>query len=263
MKYWVLQAFPDVGGITRHVGEAVELTPHRADILRRQGIIGGPADPAPLPPPPVLVGGDPAHTTSREENIAGLASAMLLANTMKATINAHYADAADHTAAIDNVNTLVAPDAYDIPSLIALVSEMITSYVAHDDDAELLANWVYHAGAETADHSLASVVAPINLQTSITRLIDIKAKYNAHDADGTAHGVGGSHEELIADPAYGASIRIEVPQALPGDGALFTILDSGTGTVTGVGVDVGLGFVDFQFSADPQNDAIISYLVVR
>lgn len=263
MEFIVIRVFTDVDGIQKNIGDRIELEAHRAAALKRQGFLFGPVGPLPLPRRRAIVGGDAAHTTSREENIDGLTSALLLATVMKATINAHYADAADHTTAIDNVNTLVSPDPYDIPSLVALVSEMITSYVAHDDDAELLANWVYHAAQEAGDHSLASVVAPTNLQTCITRLIDIKAKYNAHDADGVTHGVGGNHEELTADAAYGASIRVDAVLALPGDAVGWSILDSGTGTVTGVGATAGPEFIDFEFSADPQNDAIISYLVVR
>jgi hypothetical protein len=263
VEFIVISAFTDVDGTPKRVGDRIELSPHRAAALKRQQIIWGPVGPIPLPAPRAIIIGHPGHVTSREENIDGLASALLLADALKATINAHYADAADHTTAIDNVNTLVNPDPYDIPSLIALVSEMITSYVAHDDDAELGAAWAYHAAQEAADASLTSVVAPTDLQECITKLNDIKDNFNDHDADGTAHGVGGSHQEVTLDAAYGAIIRVDAPLALPGDGVGWSILDSGTGVVTGVWATAGPEFIDFEFSADPQNDAIISYLVVR
>lgn len=107
---------------------------------------------------------------------AGLDSALALAVSLKASINAHYADASEHTTAIDNVNTLVAADPDDVPSLIVSVTEMITSYVAHDDDAELASLWAYHAAQEAGDHSLASVAAPVNLHDCIVRLNDIQTK---------------------------------------------------------------------------------------
>ena len=50
---------------------------------------------------------------------------------------------------------------------------------------------------------------------------------------------------------------------LPGDSVSWSILDSGTGTVTGVSAVAGTAGITFTFSADPQNDAIISYSVFR
>jgi hypothetical protein len=50
---------------------------------------------------------------------------------------------------------------------------------------------------------------------------------------------------------------------LADDTIWWSILDDGTGNVTGVDATAGTDYVDFEFSADPQNDAIISYMVVR
>jgi hypothetical protein len=125
-----------------------------------------------------------------------LADAMALANALKATMNAHAADAAQHTTAVDNVNfPVVTADATSLATLLTLVGDLLTAYDVHDDDAELGAGWAYHAAQEAADHSLDSAVAPANLAEAIVRLNDLLAKYNAHDADAVCHGVGSSHQE--------------------------------------------------------------------
>ena len=263
MRYTVTRAFTDIDETLRHIGDIVDLSVQRAADLRRQGFVGALADPAPSAAAHLLVTGHSGRATSREQNIAGLSSAIALAVALKATINAHYVDAAAHTTHVDDVNTLVASAPHDIASLIASVAELITSYVAHDDDAELGAAWAFHAGQEGGNHSLASVVAPVNLQECITRLTDIKAKYNAHDTDAVCHGAGGANQEATGDPGYGDTVRFVVPGAEAGDQVIWSILDSGTGTVTGVLASAGDGYVDFKFSADPQNDCIISYGVAR
>ncbi len=135
-----------------------------------------------------------------------LASAIVLANDLKASINASYADAADHTTAPDAVNVITSPAPLTEAALITLIAEMLLDYDAHDTDAELGIGWAYHAAQEAVDHSLASVVAPVNLQECITRLNDIKAKFNAHDADAICHGAGGNHQVASADAAVDMSI---------------------------------------------------------
>lgn len=263
MEYTVAKAFIDIDGITKQIGWKVELTFDRAIRLHRWGFIAGPIS-YPVPPmPSQVIGGSRGKITSREENIAGLASAIGLANDVKASINAGYADILEHTTAIDDVNVIISPAPVTIATLITLVTEIITSYAAHDADAELAANWVFHAAIETGDHSLASEVAPINLQECITRLNDIKAKYNAHDADAQCHGVGSNYQVGVADAAYGAAIRVVLPGVLSTDLATWGILDGGTGTVVGVAAVTGNGDAVFTFDADPQNDAVISYLVTR
>ena len=66
-----------------------------------------------------------------------------------------------------------------------------------------------------------------------------------------------------ADAAYGAAILATVAAAAVGDLSHWAILDAGTGSVTGVSAVAGAGTVTFTFSGDPQNDAVISYLVAR
>jgi hypothetical protein len=67
----------------------------------------------------LAVSADDSKVTSVEENVAGLSSAITLANELKADMNGHAADASEHTAAIDNVNYPVSDDdASDLDSLI-------------------------------------------------------------------------------------------------------------------------------------------------
>lgn len=261
-EYTVVTAFIDIDGITKQPGWKVQMPLQRALVLYKAGFIAGPVYRTTPGEPWQAIHGSARRLTSREENVAGLESAILLANSLKTTINEHYADATEHTTAPDTDHVIVSPQAGSILTLITLVSEMLTSYAAHNADAILPANWVYHA-AQGTDRALASAVAPVNLQECITRLLDLKAKYNLHEADAVAHGTGSLHTEATADAAYGAVVRIPIRGAKPSDLLTWGILDSGTGTVIGVRATPGYGRVDFEFDADPQNDCIISYLVTR
>jgi len=263
-SYTVARAFLDIDGITRQPGWQVELPLHRALKLYRWGYIVGPVY-RPVPPEPwQVIHGTARRVTSREENVAGLASAIALANDLKVSINDSYADIADHTTAPDP-NVIASPNPLTIPALITIVTEMLVSYNAHDDDAEIAGPgpWAYHAAQEAGDHTLASVAAPVNLQECITRLNDIKAKFNGHDADATCHGVGSNHQVITANADYGPVVRFSVRGAESTDLIAWGILDAGTGTVVGVRATPGDSYVDFEFDADPQNDCIISYMVSR
>lgn len=205
---------------------------------------------------------DDSKVTSVEENVAGLSSAIALANELRTDYTAHIADTSDHTAAADSVNVLSEPEASDLASLIDLVTDLLSAYDAHDADAEEVAP-SYHAATEAGDHSLASAVAPTTLAECITRLNDLKAKYNAHDADNTAHGVGSQHQIAAADAANGAAILVADANVASGDLVCFAILDDGTNNVTGVSAVAAAGGITFTFSGDPGDDAIISYIAVR
>ncbi|HUW32832.1 MAG TPA: hypothetical protein VM223_14590 [Planctomycetota bacterium] len=261
-EYTVARAFIDIDGVTKQPGWKVQLPLHRALVLYKAGFVAGPVYQQKPGEPWQAIHGSARRLTSREENVAGLESAILLANALKTTINEHYADATEHTAAPDTDNTIVSPQAGSLPTLITLVSEMMAGYVLHNADAIKVANWVYHA-AQGTNRALASVVAPASLQECITRLLDVKAKYNLHEADAVSHGTGGLHPEATADAAYGAVVRIPIRGAKPTDLVSWGILDSGTGTVIGVRAAPGYGYVDFEFDADPENDCIISYLTTR
>ncbi len=90
-------------------------------------------------------------------------------------------------------------DQEGLASVLLLTNDLIIAYDAHDADAELAGAWVFHAAQEISDYSLSSAVLATTLDEAITRLNDLKAKYNLHDADGTTHGVASSHQEATDD----------------------------------------------------------------
>jgi len=123
-----------------------------------------------------------------------LEGAIDLANAIRTAYIAHIADASEHTTAADTVNTISAAAAHDFDSLVTLVTELLVDYDAHEADAELGAAWAYHEAQEASDHSLSSIVAPKTLTECLTKLDDLRTKFQAHDADGTAHGTGAQHQ---------------------------------------------------------------------
>ena len=98
------------------------------------------------------------------------------------------------------------------------------------------------------------------LADAISRLNDIKAKFNAHDADKTAHTTGSKYQIAATAAALGAAIFVPMANVEAGDMVSWAILKAGTG-ITGVSAVANNGGVTFTFSADPQDDAIISYCV--
>jgi len=209
-----------------------------------------------------------ALTTSRDLNVAGLASAITLATELRTDYAAHVADVtvgevtgehkALHTAG-QLATTSVVP--YNLTTLLALVNDLTAKYTLHNTDA-IAASPTYHQAQDTT-HALAAVTAVTTLSGAITRLNDIKAKYNAHDAESTAHTTGSQYQIEAADGALGAAIKVTtgMENVKTGDLVSWSILKSGTGTVTGVSAVASAGGVTFTFSADPQDDAIISYCV--
>lgn len=207
-----------------------------------------------------FIDSDDALTVDNDGNVAGLSSAITLANSVKAAMNVHFADETEHTAGAQEA--VATADATDLTSLIALITAIITAYAAHDDDAILAEGWAYHI-AQGTERALASEVAPTDLGECITRINDIKAKLNLHMADGTAHTDGDSPQEATADAAVGAAVSVAVSGALADDKVVWGVLDGGTGSVTGVSAVAGSDAVVFTFSANPQDDTIISYMVIR
>ena len=135
--------------------------------------------------------------TPTEDTTLGLMIAR--ANLLKATINAHFADATQHTTAADTINTITTEDAYDEYTLYNLLEAMLLAYDTHESDAELASNWVYHRAQESSNHSLASIVKPLNLTDALTRITDMQTKSNAHDADATTHALGSLHQQTGSD----------------------------------------------------------------
>ncbi len=135
-----------------------------------------------------------------------LTACIAMANDLKTKFNNHIADSSEHTTGIDTTNTTAASDAYDFPSLVTLVTELLTDYDAHEGDAELGSGWAYHVAQEATDHSLTSTTAPITLQDVKDRLDDFKSKFNAHDADTTAHGTDTEYQSTkFSEPQFSSA----------------------------------------------------------
>lgn len=91
--------------------------------------------------------------------------------------------------------------------------------------------------------------APETQDAALDQLAARMQPVSVSDATTTA---GGAATESVVDTAVQA-----------GDLVVWSILDSGTNTVTGVSATAGAGKVDFEFSGDPSSDTIISYAVFR
>jgi hypothetical protein len=212
----------------------------------------------------VIIESDPIYTISLEENVALLASALLLDAELFAQMNAHAADVAEHTTAADTDQFPLVEASSDIASLIDAVTEKLAAYVAHDADAKLAAAWVYHAG-QFLDVStdLVSAVAPTTLVECVARLNDLKAKYNAHEASAVSHGVGSSHTSIVADAAVGAEAFISIPGVLATDTILFSVVSSGTTPKTAVAIATVADGFEIEFDADLEGDEVIGYSIFR
>ena len=214
----------------------------------------------------IILAMDDAMTTSRDLNVAGLASAITLATELRTKYSAHVADVtagevtgehkALHTAG-QLAATSVVP--YNLATLLALVNDLTAKYALHNTDA-IDPSPTYHQAKGTT-HALAAETTVTTLAVAITRLNDIKAKFNAHDADSTAHTTGSKYQIAATDAALGAAIFVPMANVKAGDMVSWAILKAGSGNVTGVSAVASNGGVTFTFSADPLNDAIISYCV--
>ncbi|HPD57631.1 MAG TPA: hypothetical protein PKW17_10365 [Smithellaceae bacterium] len=213
---------------------------------------------------PKLVAADDSVTMSYEENIAGLSSAITLANEIRGDIINHFGNATRHTTGLQST-AAIEDEADDLASLIALTNSLMTLYAAHNADMVLGSGWAYHS-AQGAAKALSSEVATTTLADSITMLNDIKAKYNDHEDETTGHADQSSvtaDQVAATDADYGDTNRVTVANVATGDIVFWNILDDGTGNVTGISATAGEGYIDFKFSANPQDDAIVSYLVIR
>jgi hypothetical protein len=214
----------------------------------------------------IILAMEDALTTSRNTNVAGMASAIALATELRTDYAAHVADVTagevtgEHKA-LHTAGQLAAASVvpYNLTTLLALTNDLTAKYTLHNTDA-IAASPTYHQAQDTT-HALAAVTTVTTLAGALTRLNDIKAKYNAHDAETTAHTTGSKYQIAADDVALGAAIFIAHDNVKSGDLVSWAVLNDGTGNVTGVSAVAADGGVTFTFSADPQDDAIISYCV--
>lgn len=112
-----------------------------------------------------------------------------LANELKTDYNAHIADTGEHSLA--GTNTVTSSAASDLDSLLTLTNELLSKYELHLDNTGI------HPGAISAAQRLEER-AITTIYGAASALSDMKAKYNAHDADGTAHTIGGSSHQITS-----------------------------------------------------------------
>ncbi len=201
-------------------------------------------------------------TMNRKENVTGLSTSIALANDIRASIISHFANATRHDEGA-HPTTGIAAVATDYESMIALATSLLTLYKAHNDDAAKSSGWDYHDGE--LDTALVSHVAPTTMGEAKTRLEDLKAKFNTHEASVTPH-VGGTvpaDEVTAAGVSYGNANFVLMSDVKADDRVFWYILNAGSGVVTDTSAAAGDGGVTFTFSADPQNNCIITYLVAR
>lgn len=212
-----------------------------------------------------IVACEDALTTSRDLNVAGLSSAITLCTELLTDYAAHVADqgasAGEHKAlhTAGQLASAVAP--YNLATLLTRTNDLQTKYALHNTDS-IDATPTYHISQDTT-HALANATAVTTLNGAIAKLNDIKAKYNSHQAETPAHRTGGLYPIAAADSALGVAIKVTsgMEDVKLGDKVSWSILNDGTGNVTGVSAVTSDGGVTFTFSADPQDDAIISYIV--
>lgn len=216
----------------------------------------------------IVVASDDAMTTSRDMNVAGLSSAITLCTELLTDYAAHVADAGEtvgddaeehkalHTAG--QLASAVAP--LNLAQLIARTNDLTTKYTLHNTDAAA-ASPTFHQ-AQGTPSALSATSAVTTLTGAITQLNDIKSKFNAHDADAIAHTDGSKHQIAAGASALGVEILVTEEDVKLGDKVVWGILKAGTGTVTGVSATAQDGGIVFKFSADPQDDAIISYAAI-
>jgi hypothetical protein len=152
-----------------------------------------------------------------------------------------------------------------LAEVVALTNLIQTAYALHNADVIKSSAWAYHNAQDTT-HALADATAVTTLQGAITKLNDIKSKYNAHELETTGHASEGTvtaDQIAAANAAYGATVKVSDSGVAADDLIYWAILDDGTGNVTGVGATAYDGYIVFEFSADPQNDAIISWEAIR
>mgnify|MGYP001167508456 CR=1 FL=1 len=205
-------------------------------------------------------------TTNTDQNIAGLASAIDLCTEILTKYSDHVADITvgetpgEHKA-LHEAAQLVSEEApIDLTTLLARVNDITAKYTLHDIDAASETP-EFHQADVGEGNPLISSAEVTTLAGAITALNDIKAKFNLHDADTIGHTTGSKYQVSANNAALGDAIRISVSGVKVGDKITWAILDDSTANVTGVTAEAGEDFIDFTFSENPGDDAIISYLV--
>ena len=211
------------------------------------------------------IAADDAYTTTYASNVQALALGILLSTELKTDMLAHAASLVRHDSAQSATVLTAVPAATDLASLKVLTAALKVFFAAHNTDA-ILGSPTYHA-ATTKDCVLASLAAPTTMALCLSILNDMKAKFNDHEDETVGH-TGGSasiaaQQIAAADMSYGAAVVVSDARVAADDLVYWSILNDGTGNVTGVSAVASAGYITFTFSGNPYEDTIISYMTVR
>jgi hypothetical protein len=180
------------------------------------------------------------HRVINTRTNASLKTAISVANEVRTDFISHFANATRHTAGQQSTASLPAA-ATDITTLIALVTEELTLYAAHNADAILASGWAYHNAQNMAGHALVSAAAPTDLAGVIGKLTDLKAKYNAHEIETDCHTTGTvtanqvatdlnaytvtAFDRIIAVPDTQYTFSVLIPTTEVIEGRTFNVVD--------------------------------------
>ena len=210
-----------------------------------------------------VIAANSALTLSRDLNVNALATAKTLANEIlldfTAHINNYGASTGEHKALHTAGLPVVAPCGL-LATILALTNDLTAKYALHNVDAKA-GSPTYHIAQDSAA-DLTAETTVTTMAGALTRLNDIKAKFNTHSAKSTAHRVGVATPITSADVSYGTAADVIDYNIQSGDQVFGAMLDDGTGNVTVTSFAAVNGAMRFTASADPQ-DAIISYIVTR
>ena len=120
-----------------------------------------------------------------------LPTALWATNNLTEVMNAHAADITMHKAA-DSVNfPLPVVPVIDLAGMMVQVNLMQIAFKAHNTDT-IAGSPTYHVAQDTT-HAPANDTAVTTLATTITKLLDLLAKYNLHELELTAHTINNLH----------------------------------------------------------------------
>lgn len=182
-----------------------------------------------------LTSGNTAYNVNNADifEINGLSSAIVLCTELRTDIINHLANATRHISGLQSTAAVGAAP-INLTTLLATAGTLLTAYAAHNADVIKASAWQYHDAQDTT-HALVSAVTPTTLAETITRLNDLKAKYNLHEAETTGHHSAGTvaADQTATDDAVnglGQDTDFGVPAGTPVDGQeiSFRIRDDGT-----------------------------------
>lgn len=193
----------------------------------------------------LITAGLPAPTpTYTPAQATLLANLITLANAIRTKVLAHFADVTDHagigttthrTADVTS-GTSIGAAATDQTTLFSLTGQLLKAYQLHFNDARTAntyhardipdADWLVGGSigtvgsppflapvATVAQSTLLSTDAPTTLMEAVTRLNDLRLKYNTHDGVTDSHQVQPGNNQVTAVPisasAYGPLIEID------------------------------------------------------